>query len=639
MLFLILAISAILTFLITIVIEGILSKYRLPFLSIPFLLAFWAITLATSQFTALGISQRWIYALNDLYLLGGQDLVDLYLWWNEIPIFLSLKAYFISLGAIFFQYSVLAGILISLGILIYSRIAFTLSLIGFYAAYLFYNLIGAEITEITYTYIGFNYILSSIAIGGFFLIPSYKSYVWTIVLVPIVAVLTISSSIIFYTFGLSVFSLPFNIIVLSFLYVLKLRLSYGKGLNEVVVQHNSPEKNLSSHKIANVRFGKSLVYIPIKLPFWGEWTISQGHDGDYTHKKEWRHAWDFLINDEDGKQYQGDGKNIDDYYVYNKNVLATADGYINDILDDVKDNNLGEINLEQNWGNTIVIKHHEYLYSKLSHLKAGSLKIKKGEFVKQGQVIAQCGNSGRSPYPHLHFQLQVTPYIGSKTISYPISHFITKEKNKYKFHYYEIPSENEVVSNIQTNELLKNAFNFIVGKKLSFTISDGLQERDVNWEIKQDFYGNSYVECETSKSKAFFINDGVLFSFKHFEGDKKSFLYQFMLSLYNVQLGFYVNMKISDLISADLIFKNYQRLPQDFVSPFFTYLKGNYSLNYVSNDDAFSSTEIVLGSQIEKKIFNASTLFSQSTITITSKGIDKIYVESKNQKVTAKRNE
>ena len=34
--------------------------------------------------------------------------------------------------------------------------------------------------------------------------------------------------------------------------------------------------------------------------------------------------------------------------------------------------------------------------------------FKVGDEVKQGQVIAQCGNSGNSDQAHLHFQLQNT---------------------------------------------------------------------------------------------------------------------------------------------------------------------------------------------------------------------------------------
>jgi len=44
-----------------------------------------------------------------------------------------------------------------------------------------------------------------------------------------------------------------------------------------------------------------------------------------------------------------------------------------------------------------------------AHLKRGSVKVKAGDTVKSGQQIAEVGNTGNSPIPHLHFHLQNSP--------------------------------------------------------------------------------------------------------------------------------------------------------------------------------------------------------------------------------------
>jgi len=417
-LFVIIFFVSVLTFFISIALEGLLGKYGLPILSIPFLIGIWTISLASPDFSSIGISERGIYVTNEMYLLGGKTLLDIYYWWNELEFIYSLKVYFLSLGAIFFQFNVISGILISIGLLIYSRIAFSLSLVGFYAAFYFYQLIGADISELSYTYIGFNFILTSIALGGFYMIPGKSTYLWVVLILPVVVLITISTNRIFIPFKLSIYSLPFNIVVLTFLYALKLRIKKGKGLMEVTVQQNSPERNLYFFKNASERF-KELQYVPISLPFYGEWTISQAHEGEYTHKDEWKHAWDFVIEDENHKQHEGKGDHETDYYCYEKKVIAPADGFIQEINDGIEDNPIGDMNLNQNWGNSIVIKHTEYLYSQLSHLKSGSIEVKKGDFIRKGQGLMEVTVQQNSPernlylvyyysyfYQHIHVALE-----------------------------------------------------------------------------------------------------------------------------------------------------------------------------------------------------------------------------------------
>lgn len=57
-------------------------------------------------------------------------------------------------------------------------------------------------------------------------------------------------------------------------------------------------------------------------------------------------------------------------------------------------------------GNHVIIDHGNGEFSKVGHLMAGSLAVRVGERVTQGQRIGALGNSGDSFAPHVHHQLQ-----------------------------------------------------------------------------------------------------------------------------------------------------------------------------------------------------------------------------------------
>ncbi|WP_338356634.1 urea transporter [Yeosuana marina] len=635
----IVVISAVLTLLLTLAIEGILSKYMLPFLSIPFLLAIWIIDLSYNNLIGIGVSERGIYHYSELYSLGGQLLVDLHIYLSNVSYPFFIKDYFLSLSAIAFQYNELAGLIIAIGLLVSSRIAFSLSIIGFYIAILFYKFVGIDYSELSYTYIGFNYILTSIALGGIFLIPSKWSYSWMLILLPITVILTFGMGQLFYKFDLPIYSLPFNVVVLTFLYVMKLRLEPGETLVEPIFQYNSPEKNIYQHVNIKERFPIPY-YLPVYLPVLGEWNISQGHQGEHTHIGEWSDAWDFIILDSNNSQFKNSGDYPEDYYCYNKPVVASADGTIVEMYDTIEDNTIGEVNTLQNWGNSIVIKHSDYLFSQYSHLKADSFKVKKGDFVKKGQLLATVGNSGRSPYPHLHFQFQLSPYIGSKTFKYPFEGIINNFQKSKEILNFAIPNKNDKVSNIEINALIQNAFNFIPGQRLKFYEKDNIytqifddSEYQHEIEVWVDAFNNSYFKCLKTDAVAYFDNNGSLFQFISYIGNKNSFLYILYLSLYKLEQGFYKDLEITDNLPIDNVFSVRKRFLQDFVAPFKIYLKAKFKLRYVSIDNDFMPSEIRLESIFSLNSKRKLIEESKYTIKIEKRGLLSIEKFNKNETV------
>ena len=632
------AITATTCFFLTIVFQGVLGKYGLPFLSIPFLVTIWIVSLSGGQLTALNISERGIYTYNELFGMGGHTMVGLYNWLEALVSSSFIRIYFYSLGAIFFQTGLLAGIIISLGLLIYSRITFVLSILGYAVSYLFYILVGIEFNSLSYTFIGFNYILTAVALGGYYLIPGRTSYAWIIVLLPSVVLITISTQQLFMLFRISPYSLPFNMVVLMFLYALKLREKRPGSLLETPVQLGNPEKNLYLQS-GNLKRFPARYPVAASLPFFGEWEVSQGHNGEHTHKGAWRNAWDFIITDKNGKQFKGSGDFPEDYFCFGKAITAPFDGTVVEVVNSIPDNIIGDVDTKNNWGNTVILKHTDEIYSKLSHLKYHSVEVKEGDNIKQGQLLGKCGNSGRSPYPHLHFQFQPTPYIGSPTLDYPLGHYLLKG-DKYTFETFTFPQKGQVVANPVKNELLAKVLHFIPGQRISGeflveSIKSGsqIQKNNFNWKVNTDVFNSTYLESEEDGSLAYLYNNGNLHYFTNFTGKKETPLYWFFLTFFKVPLGFLPNSNIRDHVPVNMMFGGMLMILQDLIAPMYLFLKVDYSLEIKKAGDILSSGDVKMISQITKRIAGREAGKYDFTITIKENGVFEIEIRFNDLKI------
>ena len=606
--------------------KSFFSAYAIPILGIPFVLGVWTVLLGANEFKAIELSEKGIYTVNEFYVFWGEELGLLIYNISLFKLPLLIDVYLKSLGAIFLQYNLLVGGFIALGLLIYSRIAFSLSIIGFFTGYYFCWYFQGDMNELEYSYIGFNYILSSIALGGFFIIPSGRSYFLSILSAVLIALCISALGSFFVTFGLPIYSLPFSLVVILILFVLYQR-QHTRKLFIVQQQLFSPEKNLYAFHHQAERY-KNDIFYHIHLPFYGEWNVSQAHNGKITHKGEWQYAFDFVITDNQEKTYQDNGVNVEDFYCYNVPVLAPADGWVVDILDNIPDNEIGGVNIENNWGNAIVIKHADFLYSKLTHLKEETFKVKIGDYVKKGDVIATCGNSGRSPEPHIHFQLQTTPFIGAKTLKYPLAYFVSKHIDGYKFHSFEYPVENQKISKILTTPIVTNAFNFVPGMTIKWLLND--TNEIVIWEVFTNSYNQVYIYCQQSKSIAYLQNNGILHYFTSFEGDENSLLYDFYFAAYKVVLGYYDGIEVKDILPLTYFFSGFNRFVQDFFAPFKIYIGASYVGKYLSIDNEINPNLVKLSSETFKRVGKKESNVAKYEIEIGKNGLQKLIIHKNN---------
>ncbi|TDE32562.1 M23 family metallopeptidase [Actinomadura sp. 6K520] len=64
-------------------------------------------------------------------------------------------------------------------------------------------------------------------------------------------------------------------------------------------------------------------------------------------------------------------------------------------------------------GNSVVLDLGDGVYAVLAHMRRGSVRVRKGDRVRAGDVLGEVGNSGNSSEPHLHFHLMDRPRPGA----------------------------------------------------------------------------------------------------------------------------------------------------------------------------------------------------------------------------------
>lgn len=396
-----------------------LGKHDLPILSMPMMIIIWPLLISTGLDPILSKAYPAIPFLRS---------IDIWLF-QVLP--LSVFEFVKMFGNILFQENLISGVLVLIAIGLISRIS------------LIYALGGGLLGMVTYFALnhtldgfhGLNFVLVALAFGGYFIISNKHAIIFAMLAIITVGIvdhaayqflnppdtLSISnrpSAIL----GMTKSTIPtlvfaFNAVTLIFLFPLKIAFQGDRTPRIISVPLSlikTPESNLiwARRWMSNRYIQKTL----LSFPFLGQWSVLQGNNGEWTHKDKGRFAWDFVIKDENGKQFRNDGLELEDYYCYGLPVLAPATGTVASIENSVADNPPGKAETERNWGNYVIIDHGFGEYSEISHFKQASIQVVPGQTVQRGQLIGYCGNSGRSPVPHIHFQLQNEPKVGSQSL-------------------------------------------------------------------------------------------------------------------------------------------------------------------------------------------------------------------------------
>ncbi len=527
----------------------------------------------------------------------------------KLPIY--WQYYFQSLGSIFFMPSTLVGILIAFLILIQSRLNLILTVIGYSICYVFVDLWISDVHQGILFY-GFNSILIALALGGVYILPDLIA--WLFIAFSVVFGLMIGMVFQHFSaqFLVPVFTIPFCFTSLIMIYTLKLRL---KNKYPYIIDFNIfiPERSLEYYYSKISRFGQ--VGIPqFYMPLIGEWTITQGHHGKYTHRYNQAYAYDFEVLDHDNNAFSGNETDLLSYYSYGKPVYASAPGYVSKVMSGVEDNPINRINAEDNWGNYVTIYHGDSLYTLYAHLKNNSINVKEGDYIYCGDKIAQLGNSGRSAVPHLHFQVQTSYIPGCKTICANIVHYKKLVNNSLQFVSFGNPQTRERISSFSPVAELQAKLHFLFYQKNEFVYMKNNVEISEKWHIDLDFNNVFRVISSDGTELEFSVYSGI-FNVLSIKGRKKNVLSVFGLLLSRLPLTEDPAMSWHDSLPLSVVLSPVIKNLLLFLFPLFKILKFESENNYEQDHSIVKISSRIYFCLLKRKfeLYNGSVELDKNT--------------------------
>ena len=525
--------------------KSLLGVASLPALTLPFVVI-WALVSAARHAAGAGPAPHDADAMATLVGAGA------------------LASFAKSLGALFFLPRVDAGALVLLALLVHSRISTVLAMLAFAFAALAAHALGA-LGEGLLPTLGYNGMLTAVALGAVWYVPSVSSFLVGLLGAGVSMLVAVGGAAALAGTPMSIGILPLNAAVLLMLAALRRR-DRDDRPRSVDFMAGTPEENLAYSRGVHARFGW-LYPVAIRLPFRGTWVCTQGVDGDITHKGDWRHGFDFEVRDADGQLFRGEGGALDDYHCWRLPVLAAADGVVVEVETSLADNPVGQQDLERNWGNYVLVWHADGLYSLVAHLAHKSVKVKAGQSVKRGDLLGLSGSSGRSPRPHLHFQLQAGAKVGAPTIPCAFNDVVASGGERGpRLVRKATPKVDEELRNAEADGELGAHLAFVPGDEWVFRTA-GRDER-VGCEI--DLYGRRLLVSRDAPATLYYAADEDAFTVLDVVGDRKSVLHVLRAALSRVPFDATPGLAFGDTLPARELRPLVWRVLSDFVAPFRT---------------------------------------------------------------------
>jgi murein DD-endopeptidase MepM/ murein hydrolase activator NlpD len=193
---------------------------------------------------------------------------------------------------------------------------------------------------------------------------------------------------------------------------LRHRLAVGPRVGSNAVDERIDGGDVQVRREAPVVLGPPLRSGPWVAVYNAAW--ERGHRRVYyaidgTPRIPGRFAIDWIKLDPNGQRARGSEDEVANVLGYGEDVLAVSNATVAATRDDVSEVSLVSARrkhaIEDASGNYVALELRPGRYVLYEHLKPGSVRVKGGQRVRKGQVIASLGFTGDSTGPHLHLHV------------------------------------------------------------------------------------------------------------------------------------------------------------------------------------------------------------------------------------------
>lgn len=500
--------------------------------------------------------------------------------WLAMPGF--LRAFFHAFAAMVFQNSDLTGVLVYVALVLSSPLGGLMATLGYAAGASTLFMLGLPVGVEGTGWCGYNFLLAGVALGAGYHVPNRSSLVLAALGAAVTALFAVALGLLFGWLAASPGALPYNLVVLGTMATLRLVPGAG-GLLVSPWTALQPEGVARMVQIMRLRFPH--FYQPaLFLPCAGETLVTQGFDGKLTHQGAWRHALDFEAPDAAGSCGTGDGP-LHNFAIYGAAVYAPLTGTVVAAENRVPDNQIGHNNPEANWGNHLILRSDTGVHVMLAHFLQDSITVVPGQRVHAGTHLGNCGNSGRSPVPHLHLHVQYGPLPGAPTLPFVLKHYVECQAagGAPVYHLSGVPREATVLRPVVPSAALHACVTGWLPGTYYFQIGDAEEIIQLDFDETGCF---RLVSNQHHERLTLFLAEGVLYA-ASYAGPAGGVLALLAIVLARVPCIEDPALVWHDVVAAAPYFRGARRVFHDLCDPFLNVAVLPYRYGLSSDDDGF----------------------------------------------------